>query len=123
MNIPILNYVDADAKKWIEDVIKTLEDNHKFQASDIMPLSLLAQNLAVYLQASKELSQSTLTLSTESTGTVKANPLITIMNNSQAQALKIMSEFGLTRKSRKKLDEDKEITQSPLLDFLEDKNE
>lgn len=116
--------IEDEAKSYMEEVVKLLDEAGILTSVDTAALNMLARHYSLFVKASKELANSDLIFTTGG-GTLAPNPLIKIIKDSQIQCLNIMKDFGLTAKSRTKLpkldNSDKEL--SPLEQFVKDAKE
>lgn len=89
-------------------------------AVDLGALSMLAENYNMFIEAGVRIAQDGVMI-TNSKGDLVKHPLIKVQTDAQIQAVKIMTEFGLTAKSRERL---KAISgdgvgeDDPLMDYL-----
>lgn len=95
-------FVCKEARSYVQDVIKSLEDNNLLEEVDSTSLKMLAINYDQFLRATKQINKDGLTL-TSDRGNVVAHPLIKVAKDAQTMAMKIMQEFGLMLKSRTKI--------------------
>ena len=91
-------YLHDDAKKYIKEVIKSLNDKAASEKIDLGALHMLAINYDTFLRASEKIARDGLVVEGLH-GAVK-HPLIKVATDAQIQAMKVMTEFGLTVKSR-----------------------
>lgn len=94
--------IEKEAKKYIEDVLKDLDENNVLKDTDSAAITMLARNYSMFIKASKQLEKDGLTV-TSDRGNITPHPCIRIAKDAQVQAVKIMQEFGLTAKARTKL--------------------
>jgi P27 family predicted phage terminase small subunit len=99
--------IESDAKEYMNNVLKKLEENGVLDSVDSAALTMLARNYSTFIKASKQLEKEGLTF-TNSRGSITVHPAIKIANDAQTKAMKVMSEFGLTAKSRTKLNINRE---------------
>ena len=111
--------VCAEARKFIKSVVKTLTDTGVIESIDSAALDMLARSFSMFLKASGKLENQELTIVNRQGNTI-ANPLIKIMKDAQTSCMQIMTEFGLTAKSRKKLPgmDKRDREESPLDEFV-----
>lgn len=93
--------IEQDAKVYIQNVIKQLENTGMLENVDSAALTMLARNYSMFIKASKQLEDEGLTV-TSDRGNIAPHPAIKIAKDAQTQAMKVMLEFGLTAKSRTK---------------------
>lgn len=93
--------IEKDAKVYIQNVIKQLENTGMLENVDSAALTMLARNYSMFIKASKQLEDEGLTV-TSDRGNIAPHPAIKIAKDAQTQAMKVMLEFGLTAKSRSK---------------------
>ena len=104
-------------KKFVEDTANYLYEVYGIGSEqDQHTLTMLADQMQVYVDAKKQ--QDTMPLVIEMNGgkTLAPNPYITIANKAMENCIKLMNELGLTPKSR--LAANKLEDSSPLADFL-----
>jgi P27 family predicted phage terminase small subunit len=111
--------VQGRARTFMKSVVKALQESNVAEAIDSAALDMLAQSYALYIQAHGELEGQPLTVVNMQGNTV-ANPIVRIIRDAQTSCMQIMTEFGLTAKSRKKLPrlDRKESEDSPLDEFV-----
>ncbi|MDR1103441.1 MAG: phage terminase small subunit P27 family [Tannerella sp.] len=119
MAYKIPDSVRGKAREFMKSVVKTLKESNVVESIDAAALDMLARNYSLFIKASEELESQTLTL-TNRQGNAVANPLIRIVRDSQTSCMQIMTEFGLTAKSRRKLPalDRKDGDMSPLDEFV-----
>lgn len=112
-------YLCKEAKDYMQDVIRHLMDSEMIENVDTAALNMLSHNYNTFIMANKQLQKDGLTV-TSDRGNISEHPLIKVAKDAQTQAMKVMLEFGLTAKSRAKLNgkesTDKEL--SPLEHFM-----
>ena len=106
-----------EAKDYIEEVIKQLDENGVLASVDTAAINMLAKQYNIFVIATEELEDSDL-IYTNSAGNLAPNPLLAIIKNSQAACFNLMKDFGLTAKSRTKLPQMQKDEDSPLLEFV-----
>jgi P27 family predicted phage terminase small subunit len=111
-------HLSLETQKFMKDVVKELNARKAIQNIDIGALRMLATSYEMYLQATKLLLEEgpVIMIKYEKA----ANPAQNIATKNYAQVMKIMTEYGLTIKSRgtikaMKSDNDEE---SPLEEFI-----
>lgn len=111
--------IEDEAKNYIQDVLKMLEENGVMEDVDTAALTMLARNYSMFIKASKQLEKDGLTVVSDR-GNLSPHPAIKIAKDAQTQAMKVMVEFGLTAKARTKLPklEANTGTESPLEAFI-----
>lgn len=111
--------IEDEAKTYIQDVLKMLEENGVMEDVDTAALTMLARNYSMFIKASKQLEKDGLTVVSDR-GNLSPHPAIKIAKDAQTQAMKVMVEFGLTAKARTKLPklEANTGTESPLEAFI-----
>lgn len=111
--------IEDEAKTYIQDVLKMLEENGVMEDVDTAALTMLARNYSMFIKASKQLEKDGLTVVSDR-GNLSPHPAIKIAKDAQTQAMKVMAEFGLTAKARTKLPklEANTGTDSPLEAFI-----
>lgn len=111
--------IEDEAKTYIQDVLKMLEENGVMEDVDTAALTMLARNYSMFIKASKQLEKDGLTVVSDR-GNLSPHPAIKIAKDAQTQAMKVMAEFGLTAKARTKLPklDANTCTESPLEAFI-----
>lgn len=115
--IKLPNNIEKEAKDYIEDVIKMLEENDLIHNVDSAAITMLAYNYSMFIKASKQLEKEGYTVVSDRNN-VSPHPAIKIAKDAQLAATKLMVEFGLTSKSRKKLTPNSKEEESPLEAFI-----
>lgn len=110
--------IEEEAKSYMENVVSQLEEKGILANVDSAALMMLARNYSMFIKANKQLEEDGLTIGEGER--ITSHPLIKVARDAQVQAVKIMTEFGLTAKARTKLE--KEVPgkeePSPLDKFL-----
>lgn len=123
-NFKIPKDIEKEAKEYMTNVIKMLEENGVMKDVDTAALTMLARNYSMFIKASKQLELEGLTV-TSDRGNIAPHPAIKIAKDAQTQAMRVMEKFGLTAKDRTKIaklsDNSKEL--SPLEQFVKDSKE
>ena len=122
-NFKIPSDIEKEAKNYMVNVIKMLEENGVMKDVDTAALTMLARNYSMFIKASKQLELEGLTV-TSDRGNIAPHPAIKIAKDAQTQAMRVMEKCGLTAKDRTKiakLSENKEL--SPLEKFVKDSKE
>lgn len=111
--------IEDEAKTYIQDVLKMLEENGVMEDVDTAALTMLARNYSMFIKASKQIEKDGLTVISDR-GNLSPHPAIKIAKDAQTQAMKVMAEFGLTAKARTKLPklDANTGTESPLEAFI-----
>lgn len=114
--------LEPEAKTYIESVLQMLENNGIIDKVDDAALQMLAYNYSTFIKASKIIEKDGLTV-TSDRGNIAEHPAVKIGRDAQTQALKLMTEFGLTAKSRSKLPKlsNSDEEESPLESFIKSK--
>ena len=99
--------IESDAKEYMKTVLAKLEENGILENVDSAALTMLARNYSTVIRASKQLEKDGITYMSDRNN-IQPHPAIKIANDAQSKAMKVMEEFGLTAKSRKKLKIEKE---------------
>lgn len=123
-NFKIPKDIEKEAKEYMTNVIKMLEENGVMKDVDTAALTMLARNYSMFIKASKQLEIEGLTVKSDR-GNIAPHPAIKIAKDAQTQAMRVMEKFGLTAKDRTKIaklsDGSKEL--SPLEQFVKDSKE
>lgn len=108
-----------EAKDYMKDVVEHLTEAGVIESVDIAALNMLARCYDTFILASKQLETDGLTVRSDR-GNISEHPLVKVRKDAITQSIKIMTEFGLTAKSRAKLPQmdntDDEL--SPLEQFV-----
>lgn len=111
--------IHNQAKEYLKNLIKKLKAVDVYDDIDNEAIKMLGYNLSSFYEASDRLCSEGYTV-TSDRGNVSPSPWVRIQKDSQASAMKVMQQFGLTLKARqdiKALDSgDKD--DSPLDKFL-----
>lgn len=94
--------IEPEAKTYMREVLAHLEEVDLLSSVDNAALMMLARNYSMFIKANKELETTGLTVTTKKGE--EAHPLVKVARDAQVQAVKIMTEFGLTAKARTKLE-------------------
>ena len=123
-NFTIPENLEPEARAYIESVLQMLEDNGIIDKVDGAALQMLAYNYSTFIKASKIVEKEGLTV-TSDRGNIAEHPAVKIGRDAQTSALKVMTEFGLTDKSRSKLPQlsNSGEDESPLESFIKGKRE
>lgn len=120
INLP--SNLEEETTEYINSVLEYLKKNDKFNVIDSGALYMLADSYNTYIKASKQLATEGLTV-TSDRGNVAQHPVYGIMKHSIATAMDILRDFGLTLKSRGKLNIiSDEAEETPLEQFLKANN-
>lgn len=96
---PCPSWVSERGREWWTEVVGQLAEMGVMTAPYAVPLALMVEALADYLEAAEQLRHSGLTRETALGGTSK-NPLVTIRDDAWKRAMMAAKEFGLTPASR-----------------------
>ena len=115
--------IEREASKYIKEVISLLEEKELLANVDNAALMMLARNLDMFIKASKQINRDGLMIAVKDV--LIAHPLIKVARDAQVQAVKIMTEFGLTAKARTKLEKiiPQKEEDSPFDRFIKDPKE
>lgn len=114
--------VSEETSRFIRDVLKELNKKNAIQNIDLGALNMLTVSYEMYLQASEKLLSDG-PLINNKYGDVIPHPAQTIATKNYAQVMKIMTEYGLTIKSRTSMKStgSDEKEESPLDKFFKKK--
>lgn len=114
--------VSKETGTFMKNVIKELNSKNSIQDIDLGAIKMLCVSYEMYLQASEILLKEGC-ISVNKYGDKIPNPAQTIATKNYSQVIKIMTEYGLTIKSRTsmKYNNDGNGEESPLDKFLKDK--
>ena len=123
-NFTIPENLEPEARAYIESVLQMLEENGIIDKVDGAALQMLAYNYSTFIKASKIVEKEGLTV-TSDRGNIAEHPAVKIGRDAQTSALKVMTEFGLTAKSRSKLPklDEAKSEDSPLESFIKSKKQ
>jgi P27 family predicted phage terminase small subunit len=96
---------------------KVIELNDNVGDLDVAAITMLANNYDTYIQASKQVKQEGC-IYINNQGNPHPNPAVKIANEAQKLCMAILTEYGLTLKSRSKLKSIDDVDDSPLKDLL-----
>ena len=118
-NFTIPAKLEPEAKSYMEEVLRMLEDNGIIEKVGDAALQMLAYNYSTFIKANKIIEKEGLTVRSDR-GNIAEHPAVKIGRDAQTQAMRVMTEFGLTAKSRSKLPklEDATSEDSPLEAFI-----
>lgn len=112
--------VSKETKQFIKDVLKELNSKDAIQDIDLGALNMLTVSYEMYLQASERLLKDGPLIKNKYDDLIP-HPAQTIATKNYGQVMKIMTEYGLTIKSRGQIKgvvtEDKD--HCPLESFIE----
>ena len=113
-----------EALEYIQEVLRMLEEKGIIENVDDAAIKMLAYNYSTFIKANKIIEDEGLTV-TSDRGNVAEHPAVKIARDAQTQAMKVMSEFGLTAKARCKLPKLNvaETDESPLEAFIKAKKQ
>lgn len=118
VDFEITNNIEPEAKKYIQEVISMLNSNGLIDNVDEAAIKMLAYNYSTFIKASKIIEEDGLTVVSDR-GNIAEHPAVKIAKDAQTQALKVMAEFGLTAKSRSKMNVNKADEEvSPFEEFI-----
>lgn len=110
--------LSEEAERYIKKVIDWLKKSEKLNTVDEGALRILVDSYDQYIKAMEHVNRVGLTVA-GSRNTIVANPCVRIAKDAKSTCLSLMTELGLTIKSRSKLsslDDDEE--DSPLCEFM-----
>lgn len=110
--------LQRETDEYMKSVIQRLKDSGVIDEIDSGAMLMLAQNYDTYIKAMKILQVEGLTVEGKR-GLIAAHPAVKIAKDAQTQAMAIMTEFGLTAKSRTKISKlNTSAADSPLTAFV-----
>lgn len=109
--------IEKEAKVYMEDVIKMLEESGIVKNVDNAALTMLARNYSMFIKATKQLEEDGMTV-TSDRGNIAEHPCVKIARDAQNSAMKVMNEFGLTARSRNSLAIKSDSEDSPFEQFV-----
>ena len=112
-------WLEEEAKAFITEVVKELNLGGNLKKIDLAAINMLAISYGQFIQASRQVSEEGATLINFKQETVK-NPAVNIAKDSLGQAMRIITEYGLTLKSREAMTVTKSAGdgESPLEEFM-----
>ena len=118
----IPNGVNEETSVFIRDVLKELNKKKTIQNIDLGALKMLTISYEMYIQSSEILLEEGC-IYTNKYGDKIPHPAQTIATKNYGQVMKIMTEYGLTIKSRTsiKTNKDEEGEDSPLDKFFKNR--
>ena len=123
-NFKIPTGLCKETRDYMKDVISHLTEAGVMENVDTAALNMLARCYDTFVLASKQLETDGLTVRSDR-GNISEHPLVKVRKDAITQSIKIMTEFGLTAKSRAKLPQmenaDSELT--PLEQFVKNNKE
>lgn len=115
--------IDSKAQKWMKEIVEQLEAAGTFKEVNTATLDMLALTYDRYIKANKQVDLEGQTIVTRYDG-IKPHPMIKVAKESLTQCMNILSECGLTVKSKNKLKKkDVEEEDSPLEEFIKEQIE
>lgn len=111
-------WLEDEAKTYIAEVVKDLNGNNNLKKVDIGAIHMLAISYSQFIQASRQVSKEGATINNYRGDPVK-HPAVNISKDALAQAMRIITEYGLTLKSRESISATKseDNTDTPLAEF------
>ena len=123
-NFKLPTGLNKETRDYMKDVISHLTEAGVMENVDTAALNMLARCYDTFVLASKQLETDGLTVRSDR-GNISEHPLVKVRKDAITQSIKIMTEFGLTAKSRAKLPQmenaDSELT--PLEQFVKNNRE
>lgn len=109
---------EKETKSYMKDVIKKLSnENNEIENDWISSLQMLAENYNTFILSSNQIKFDGITIK-DRFGSVVAHPALKIRNDANIQVLKLLIEFGLTKKSAQKVVTIETEEDSPLISFV-----
>lgn len=109
--------LSKETERYIKKVINSLKETNKLNIIDEGILYILAESHNQYINATNRINEEGLTIA-GSRNTIVVHPCVRIAKDNKATCLSIMTEMGLTIKSRSKMNVAEAENESPLMDFL-----
>ncbi len=110
--------LSKEADRYIKKVIDWLKKSDKLNGIDEGALRILADSYDQYIKAMECVNQIGLTVA-GSRNTIVANPAVRIAKDAKSTCLALMTEIGLTLKSRSKISNlDQDSDESPLQELM-----
>lgn len=123
-NFKLPTGLNKETRDYMKDVISHLTEAGVMENVDTAALNMLARCYDTFVLASKQLETDGLTVRSDR-GNISEHPLVKVRKDAITQSIKIMTEFGLTAKSRAKLPqmENADSELSPLERFVKNNRE
>lgn len=110
--------LSAETDRYIKKVIDSLKKAEKLNVIDEGVLYILAESHDQYIKATETIKREGMTIA-GSRNTIVVHPCVRIAKDNKATILNIMTEMGLTIKSRSKMNVlESESEKSPLENFF-----
>lgn len=111
-------WLEDEAKAYIAEVLKALNKAKNLQNIDLAAINMLAISYSTYIQASHQVAEEGITIVNFKHEPVK-HPAVNIAKDALSQTMRIITEYGLTLKSREAMSATKPTDEkgSPLEDF------
>lgn len=112
--------LSPETDRYIKKVIDSLKKSEKLNVIDEGILYILAESHNQYIRATETINREGMTIA-GSRNTIVVHPCIRVAKDNKATCLSIMTEMGLTIKSRNKMNVmENETEKSPLQNFFAD---
>ncbi len=123
-NFKLPTGLNKETRDYMKDVISHLTEAGVMENVDTAALNMLARCYDTFVLASKQLETDGLTVRSDR-GNISEHPLVKVRKDAITQSIKIMTEFGLTAKSRAKLPQmdNADSEPSPLEQFVKNNRE
>lgn len=95
-------WLEAEAKEYISEVVKELNQGKNLKKIDLAAINMLAISYSTFIQASKQTASEGTTIMNYREDPVK-HPAVNIASDFLTKAMRIITEYGLTLKSREAL--------------------
>ncbi len=109
--------LSSETDRYIKKVIDSLKKSDKLNVIDEGVLYILADSHNQYIRATETINKEGMTIP-GSRNSIVVHPCVRIAKDNKAVCLSIMTEMGLTIKSRSKMNVMEAETESPLANFL-----
>lgn len=105
--------------QFIKGIINVFDKEGKLNSLDQLSLYMLANNINVYLDCEQKIAEKGI-MAVSSYGNESVSPFVNLQKQTQTQIVAILKEMGLTLNSRSRinLNENNDISDSPILNFL-----
>ena len=112
-------WLEPEAKEYMAEVVKALNKNKNLQKIDLAAINMLAISYSNYIQASRQIAEEGITIINFKHEPIK-HPAVNIAKDALTQAMRIITEYGLTLKSREAIGAVKSTDEkkSPIDDFF-----
>lgn len=105
-------WLETEAKEYIAEVLKALNKDKNLKNIDLAAINMLAISYSTYIQASRQIAEEGITIVNFKHEPVK-HPAVNIAKDALTQTMRIVTEYGLTLKSREAIGVIKSTDEKP----------